>query len=184
MTAQVNAQTVAQSIEFTGLSRVTPESLQVALPMSAGQIATDEVLADSIRALYDTEQFSNVQAQVIGDKVVFHVTERPTIAEIKFEGNKLIPKEGLEQGLKSTGLVVGGVLKQSTVQMIASELENQYIAQGYYNSKVEAVQTELNGNRVKLELRFIEGKPAKVVDINIIGNEYFSTSQLKDELRL
>lgn len=184
MTAQVNAQTVAQSIEFTGLSRVTPESLQVALPMSAGQIATDEVLADSIRALYDTEQFSNVQAQVIGDKVVFHVTERPTIAEIKFEGNKLIPKEGLEQGLKSTGLVVGGVLKQSTVQMIASELENQYIAQGYYNSKVEAVQTELNGNRVKLELRFIEGKPAKVVDINIIGNEYFSTSQLKDELAL
>ena len=184
MTAQVNAQTVAQSIEFTGLSRVTPESLQVALPMSVGQIATDEVLADSIRALYDTEQFSNVQAQVIGDKVVFHVTERPTIAEIKFEGNKLIPKEGLEQGLKSTGLVVGGVLKQSTVQMIASELENQYIAQGYYNSKVEAVQTELNGNRVKLELRFIEGKPAKVVDINIIGNEYFSTSQLKDELAL
>ncbi len=184
MTAQVNAQTVAQSIEFTGLSRVTPESLQVALPMSAGQIATDEVLADSIRALYDTEQFSNVQAQVIGDKVVFHVTERPTIAEIKFEGNKLIPKEGLEQGLKSTGLVVGGVLKQSTVQMIASELENQYIAQGYYNSKVEAVQTKLNGNRVKLELRFIEGKPAKVVDINIIGNEYFSTSQLKDELAL
>mgnify|MGYP003599436489 CR=1 FL=1 len=47
MTAQVNAQTVAQSIEFTGLSRVTPESLQVALPMSAGQIATDEVLAES-----------------------------------------------------------------------------------------------------------------------------------------
>ncbi len=184
MTTHVYAQTVAQSIEFVGLSRVTPESLQVALPMSVGQIATDEVLAQSIRALYDTEQFSDVQANIVGDKVVFYVNERPTIAEIKFEGNKLIPKDGLEQGLKSTGLVVGGVLKQSTVQMIASELENQYISQGYYNSKVDVIQTKLDGNRVKLELRFIEGKPAKVVDVNIIGNQHFSTSQLKDELVL
>ena len=147
-------------------------------------MVSDEALANSIRALYDTEQFSNIQADVQGEKLTFYVTERPVIAELKFEGNKLIPKDGLEQGLKSTGLAVGNVLKQSTIQALESELENQYISQGYYNSDIEVKQTELDGNRVKLDLKFIEGKPAKVVDINIIGNQYFSSKSLKEELAL
>lgn len=172
---------VVDTVDFVGLSRVTPESLQVILPISEGQTVTDELLANSIRALYATEQFSNVQAEVKGDKLIFYVSERPVIAELKFEGNKLIPKDGLEQGLKSTGLVVGGILKQSTLKMLESELENQYISQGFYNSDIEIKQTTLEGNRVKLELRFIEGKAAKVVDINIIGNHHFSDEALKDE---
>lgn len=175
---------VADSIDFVGLSRVTPESLQVVLPFGEGQKVSDETLASSIQALYDTEQFSNVQAGVSGNKLTYHLTERPTIAEINFTGNKLIPKEGLEQGLKSTGLVQGGVLKQSTIQMLESELENQYIAQGYYNSDIEVTQTMLDGNRVKLDLKFVEGKAAKVVDINLIGNHHFKDEDLKDEFVL
>ncbi|MDO4895753.1 MAG: outer membrane protein assembly factor BamA [Moraxella sp.] len=175
---------VADSIDFVGLSRVTPESLQVVLPISEGQSVSDEMLARSIEALYATEQFSNVQADVSGGKLIYHLTERPTIAEINFTGNKLIPKDGLEQGLKSTGLVKGGVLKQATIKMLESELENQYISQGYYNSDIEVTQTVLDGNRVKLDLKFIEGKPAKVVDINLIGNHHFKDKDLKSEIAL
>lgn len=181
MTAPAYADFVVEEIEFVGLSRVTPESMQVVLPIGVGQTVTDAMLADSIHALYGTEQFSNVQADVNGETVVFHVTERPIIAEVNFKGNKLIPKDGLEQGLKSTGLAAGNVLKQSTVQMLENELENQYISQGYYNSNIKVIQTPLDGNRVKLDIEFIEGKAAKVVDINIIGNEHFSDEDLKDE---
>lgn len=175
---------VADSIEFVGLSRVTPESLQVVLPVSEGQNISDEMLANSIEALYATEQFSNVQASVSAGKLTYHLTERPTIADINFTGNKLIPKDGLEQGLKSTGLIKGGVLKQSTLKMLESELENQYISQGYYNSDIEVSQTLLDGNRVKLDLKFVEGKPAKVVDINLIGNQHFKDDEIKDEFAL
>lgn len=175
---------VVHSINVSGLSRVTPDSVQAVLPIATGQMVSDDELADSIRALYATEQFSNVQAQVGSDGVTFYVTERPVIADVKFDGNRLIPKDALEQGLKQAGLATGNVLKQSTVQMIASELENQYISQGYYNSKVEVKQTELDGNRVKLDIQFIEGKPARVADINIIGNEHFSDNALKDEFVL
>ncbi len=55
-----------------------------------------------------------------------------------FEGNKLIPKEGLEQGLGNAGLSVGDVLKQATLQGVANELQQQYISQGYYNSNIES----------------------------------------------
>lgn len=171
---------VVSDISFLGLKRLTADSLYPVLPISVGDTVNDERLAASIKALYATENFANIQSKVDGSKLIFEVVERPIIAEVNFEGNKLIPKEGLTQGLKNAGLAVGDVLKQATLLGVANELQQQYISQGYYNSDIEVDQTLLDGNRVKLDIRFIEGKPAKVVDINVIGNKHFSDSKIKD----
>lgn len=171
---------VVTDISFNGLQRLTPDSLYPVLPVSVGDTVTDAALAASIKSLYATENFADIQASVQGNQLIFDVVERPIIAEVNFEGNKLIPKEGLEEGLKNAGLAVGDVLKQATLQAVANELQQQYISQGYYNSDIEVDQTLLEGNRASLEVRFIEGKPAKVVDINVIGNKYFSDEDIKD----
>ncbi len=174
------AEFVVTDIGFNGLQRLTPDSLYPVLPITVGDTVNDSSLAASIKALYATENFADIQSRVDGGNLRFDVIERPTIAEVNFEGNKLIPKEGLEQGLDNAGLSVGNVLKQSTLQGVANELQQQYISQGYYNSDIEVDQTLLDGNRVKLDVRFIEGKPAKVVDINVIGNKHFSDEEIKD----
>ena len=174
------AEFVVTDIGFNGLQRLTPDSLYPVLPITVGDTVNDSRLAASIKALYATENFADIQSRVEGGQLRFDVVERPTIAEVNFDGNKLIPKEGLEQGLKNAGLSVGDVLKQSTLQGVANELQQQYISQGYYNSNIEVDQSVLDGNRVKLDVRFIEGKPSKVVDINIIGNSHFSDEEIKD----
>ena len=174
------AEFVVTDIGFNGLQRLTPDSLYPVLPITVGDTVNDSRLAASIKALYATENFADIQSRVEGGQLRFDVVERPTITEVTFEGNKLIPKEGLEQGLKNAGLSAGDVLKQSTLQGVANELQQQYISQGYYNSNIEVDQTVLDGNRVKLDVRFIEGKPSKVVDINIIGNKHFNDEEIKD----
>ncbi len=174
------AEFVVTDIGFNGLQRLTPDSLYPVLPITVGDTVNDSSLAASIKALYATEDFADIQSRVEGGQLRFDVVERPTIAEVNFDGNKLIPKEGLEQGLDNAGLSVGKVLKQATLQGVANELQQQYISQGYYNSDIEVEQTLLDGNRVKLDVRFVEGKPAKVVDINIIGNKHFSDEDIKD----
>ena len=174
------AEFVVTDIGFNGLQRLTPDSLYPVLPITIGDTVNDANLAASIKALYATENFADIQSRIEGGKLRFDVVERPTIAEVNFDGNKLIPKEGLEQGLNNAGLAVGNVLKQATLQGVANELQQQYISQGYYNSNIEVDQTLLDGNRVKLDVRFIEGKPAKVVDINIIGNKHFSDKEIKE----
>lgn len=171
---------VVTDIGFTGLQRLTADSLYPILPISVGDTITDSSLAASIKALYATENFANIQSRIEGNQLRFEVVERPIIAEVNFDGNKLIPKEGLTQGLQNAGLAVGDVLKQATLLGVANELQQQYISQGYYNSNIEVDQTLLDGNRIKLDVRFIEGKPAKVVDINIIGNKHFSDKQIRD----
>ncbi|WP_131669553.1 outer membrane protein assembly factor BamA [Psychrobacter pygoscelis] len=171
---------VVTDISFNGLQRLTADSLYPQLPVSVGDTVTDDAVAASIKSLYATGNFADIQASVQGSELVFNVVERPIIAEVNFEGNKLIPKEGLQEGLKNAGLAVGDVLKQATLQGVANELQQQYISQGYYNSDIEVDQTLLEGNRAKLDIRFIEGKPAKVVDINVIGNKHFSDEDIKD----
>lgn len=175
---------VANDIAITGLQRVTIESLQSVLPFRLGQVVSEAQLADGIKALYATGNFSDVQVYHQEGRIIYQVTERPLIAEINFEGNRLIPKEGLQEGLKNAGLAVGQPLKQATVQMIETELANQYISQGYYNTEITVKQTMLDGNRVKLDMTFAEGKPARVVDINIIGNQHFSDADLIDVLAI
>lgn len=173
-------QSVVSDVQFVGLNRLTPDSLYPSLYTNVGDVLNQTTLSKSIESLYATGNFANIQVQVDNGKVIYHVVERPIIAEVTFEGNKLIPREGLEEGLKYAGLSVGDVLKQSTLQNVANELQQQYISQGYYNSDIEVEQTVLDANRVALKVRFIEGKPAKVVDINVIGNKYFSNEDIKD----
>lgn len=175
---------MANDIAITGLQRVTIESLQSVLPFRLGQVVSEAQLADGVKALYATGNFSDVQVYHQEGRIIYQVTERPLIAEINFEGNRLIPKEGLQEGLKNAGLAVGQPLKQVTVQMIETELTNQYISQGYYNTEITVKQTMLDGNRVKLDMTFAEGKPARVVDINIIGNQHFSDADLIDVLAI
>ncbi len=171
---------IVKNIRFVGLNRLTPASLYPLIPVSVGEVMTPQDLAQSIEALFATGNFADIQSKIDEGQVIYYVVERPIIAEVNFEGNKLIPEEGLKQGLKAAGIAVGDVLKQSTLQNVANELQQQYIGQGYYNSDIEVEQTLLDGNRVRLQVRFIEGKPAKVLDINIIGNQYFSDEAIKD----
>ncbi len=175
---------VVTDISFMGLERLTPESLYPLLPISIGSRVTDANLADSVKSLYASNQFSDIQANINGNKLEFYVVERPVIAEVKFEGNKLIPTEGLKKGLKQAGLAEGELLKQSTLVNVANELQQQYIQQGYYNSDINVDQQLIDGNRAKVDMTFKEGKPAEVVDINVIGNKSFSDSEIKDVFAL
>ena len=185
MATQVHAaDVVANDIAISGLQRITIDSLQTVLPFRLGQVVSDAQLAEGVSALYATGHFSDVQVYAQDGRIVFQVTERPLIAEINFEGNRLIPKDALEEGLRNAGLAVGQPLKQATVKMIESELANQYMMQGYYNTEITIKQTMLDGNRVKLDMTFAEGKAARVVDINIIGNQHFSDRDLIDEMAI
>lgn len=171
-------------VKFNGLQRISADSLYPLIAVNAGETATDSNIAESIKALYATGNFSDVKASQAGNVLVFNVIERPVIARVSFDGNKLIPKEALTDGLKRIGIAEGNVLKQATVEQIQNELKQQYNQQGYYNSEVEVIQTPLDGNRVALNFKFTEGKPARVVDIKILGNQHFSDKEIKQAMNI
>lgn len=171
-------------IQFKGLNRLTADSLYPMIEINAGDTATQNNIAQSIKALYATGNFSNIKANRLDNILIFDVVERPVIADVSFDGNKLIPKEALNEGLKRIGISEGNVLKQATLTQIQNELKQQYDQQGFYNSDIKVTRTDLENNRVALKFEFKEGKPARIVDINIVGNSKFSDEKIKEVLNI
>lgn len=175
---------VAQDIKFDGLVRLTPANLYSMLPIKSGDRVNDAVLNNAIHSLYNSGLFDDIKASQQGGTLVFNVVERPVISKVEFKGNKLIPKEALQDGLKKMGIAEGEVLKKSTLQNIETELEQQYVQQGRYNANVSVTTTPRPNNRVDLTINFNEGKAAKVVEINVIGNTVFSDDEIKQAFSL
>ncbi|MDN5434037.1 MAG: outer membrane protein assembly factor BamA, partial [Acinetobacter sp.] len=158
---------IARDIRVDGLVRLTQQNVLALLPINSGDRVNDPAIADSIRALYASNLFDDIQASNQDGVLVFKVIERPVISKINFKGNKLIPKEALTDGLKKMGLAEGEVLKKSALQTLETELEQQYAQQGRYDADIKVEQVAQPNNRVELNINFNEGKPAKVFDINI-----------------
>ncbi|MEG0481508.1 MAG: outer membrane protein assembly factor BamA [Acinetobacter sp.] len=170
---------IARDIRVDGLVRLTQNSVIALLPITSGERVNEPAIADSIRALYASNLFDDIQASNQDNVLVFKVVERPVISKINFKGNKLIPKEALEEGLKKMGLAEGEVLKKSALQTLETELEQQYAQQGRYDANISVEQVARPNNRVDLDIHFDEGKPAKVFDINVIGNTVFNDDDIK-----
>ncbi|ENX30069.1 MULTISPECIES: outer membrane protein assembly factor BamA [Acinetobacter] len=170
---------IVQDIKFDGLVRLTPDNVYGLVPINSGDRVNDPVIANAIRSMYASGLFDDIKAVQQGNTLVFQVVERPVISKIELKGNKLIPKEALEDGLKKMGLAEGEVLKKSALQTIETELEQQYMQQGRYDADITVTTTPRPNNRVELLIDFIEGKAAKVFDINIIGNTVFKESDIK-----
>ena len=170
---------LARDIRIDGLVRLTPASIYSMLPINSGDRVSDPMVAEAIRTLYASGLFDDIKAYKEKDVLVFKVVERPVISKLEFKGNKLIPKEALEQGLKKMGIAEGEVFKKSALQTIETELEQQYIQQGRYDADVTVETVARPNNRVELKLNFNEGTAAKIFDINIIGNTVFSDSDIK-----
>ncbi|MDR0238224.1 outer membrane protein assembly factor BamA [Acinetobacter sp.] len=170
---------IARDIRVDGLVRLTQQNVLALLPINSGDRVSDAAIAESIRALYASNLFDDIQASNQDSVLVFKVIERPVISKINFKGNKLIPKEALTDGLKKMGLAEGEVLKKSALQTLETELEQQYAQQGRYDADIKVEQVARPNNRVELNINFNEGKAAKVFDINIIGNTVVNDDDIK-----
>ncbi|KYQ81925.1 outer membrane protein assembly factor BamA [Acinetobacter lactucae] len=170
---------VVRDIRIDGLVRLTPANVSTMLPINSGDRVNEPMIAEAIRTLYATGLFDDIKASRDNDTLVFNVVERPIISKLEFKGNKLIPKEALEQGLKKMGIAEGEVFKKSALQTIETELEQQYTQQGRYDADVTIDTIARPNNRVELKLNFNEGTAAKVFNINIIGNTVFKDSEIK-----
>lgn len=175
---------IAQDVKIEGLVRLTPANVYSMLPIKSGDRVNDAMLNNAIHTLYDSGLFDDIKATQQGNTLVFNVVERPIISKVEFKGNKLIPKEALQDGLKKMGVAEGEVLKKSTLQNLETELEQQYNQQGRYNADIKIETTPRPNNRVDLTINFNEGKAAKVINISVIGNTVFSDDEIKQAFAL
>jgi len=170
-----------KDIRIEGLQRIAAGTVLSYLPVEPGQTMDDAAAEKSIRALFKTGFFSDVELERQGDILIVKVTERPSIASLTVRGNKDIKTDQLMKGLKSAGLAEGQTFDRLTLDQMRQQLIAQYNDRGKYNVTVDPHVTRLDRNRVAIDIEIKEGKAAKIQEINIVGNRSFTDREIRDD---
>ncbi len=170
-----------QDIRVDGLARISAGTVFSYLPVEKGDVVDRGRAADAIRALYKTGFFKDVQMTRQGDILVVTVIERPAISKIEIEGNKDIKDEDLLKGLTEIGLAEGETFDRLQLDRLTQELERQYNNRGKYNVSIKPTVTELDRNRVEIQIDIVEGKAAKIKHLNVVGNETYDDDEIRED---
>ena len=173
-----------RDIRVEGLQRVEPGTVFASVPVRVGETYTDDKGAAAIRALFALGLFKDVRLETQGDVLVVVVEERPTVAGLEFIGLKEFDKDVLLKALKEVGLSEGRPYDKALADKAEQELKRQYIGRSLYGAEVVTTATPVERNRVNLSFSITEGAPAKIKQIQIIGNKAFSESTLRDQFNL
>lgn len=173
-----------KDIKLEGLQRISVGTVFNYLPIKPGDNIDSSKIKNAIRVLFKTGFFKDVHIEREGEVLVVFVAERPAINEINIEGYDAIPKDQLENALNQLGLVKGRVFNRSLLEGLQQELQRQYYSLGKYNIKIDVQQTQLERNRVDINIKLAEGEAAEIYSVNIIGNKKFSDEKLIQQFAL
>jgi outer membrane protein insertion porin family len=169
---------IVDDIRVEGLDRISPGAVFNYLPISVGDSVDDTRSRDAVRALFKTGFFKDVRLERDGDVLVVIVSERETIADVTFEGNKAIKTEDLLKGLEEVGFAKGEVFNEAKLDKVLQELKRQYYSNGKYGIRIDHELIPIDDKTIEVAFTVAEGDAAKIKQINIIGNEAFTDEEI------
>lgn len=176
---------MVKNIEVEGANRIDLETINTYLSISKGEFLDRELSQKSIRSLYQTGFFEDVSLyKKDSNTLVIKVIERPSISEVIIKGNKLIDSDILNDALDSLGLKTGRIYNQVDLERVVLDLKRRYQNQGYYAADIDITSEALPRNRVALKVTIVEGEPATIGRITLVGNEIYSDQRLKALLQM
>ena len=172
-----------ESIQVDGLYRVTPGSASRYIYHEVGAPLDVPTVTEDIKRLYSSGFFSDVQVtkRPQGDGIALHyqVVERPTIDQIRYEGNDELD---LEEIRKVVDIKPLSILSTPRIQANARKIEDLYTEEGYYLASVSHRLVEKPDNLVDLVFVIQEGSEVEVKTITFLGNKALSDQKLKENM--
>ena len=175
----VNAQPIA-SIKVEGVQRIEPATVVSYLTVKPGDQFDPQLINESLKTLFETGFFSDIQMIRQDNQLIVSVTENPIINEIAFEGNDEAKEEEL---LSETQLRPRLVYTRAKVQDDIERLLQIYRRMGFYAATIDPKIIKLDQNRVNLVYEIFEGEKTKVRAINFVGNKRFSDDVLREAIQ-
>ena len=182
--ATAAADFVVEDIRVDGAQNIEVGTIFNYLPIKVGDVADEALINQSIKALFATGFFQDVEIRRQEGILIVAVSERPAISDVDFSGNKDIDDEAIERALAQVGVTQGRIFREPLLEELVQAIEEQYFAKGRYSATVDAVVTPVDLNRVSVSLTIDEGRVARIREINIVGNEVFSDKELLSEISL
>ncbi len=170
---------IINQVSVSGNERVEPETIASYLTVRPGDYFDPAALDQSLKNLFSTGLFSDVELTESGGSLIVRVVENPIINRIIFEGNKKLDNDEL---IEEVRLRPRQVFTRARVRADVQRMLELYRRSGRFAAIIEPKVVQQDQNRVDLVFEIQEGPKTKVSKINFIGNKVFSDGDLRDVL--
>jgi len=164
-------------IVVEGNQRIEPATITSYMLVRPGDTFDPERIDLSLKTLFATGLFADVQVEQRGADLVVSVIENPIINRVIFEGLRTLDEDDLEDEVQARPR---SVFTPARAQADVQRIVEVYRRAGRFAAQVTPQVRELDQNRVDLIFEVDEGPVTGVRDVNFIGNEVFSDRTLRD----
>ena len=168
---------IVEAIDVTGNQRIEADTVRNYMLLRPGDEFDAGRLDRSLKSLFATGLFKDVQVGREGNRILVQVVENPIVNRVAFEGNHKISDDVLSKEIQ---LRPRAVFTTQAAQADRQRIAELYARRGRFAATVEPKIIELDQNRVDLVYEIQEGEAALVARINFVGNASYSDSRLKE----
>ncbi len=173
------APTVIRSIQVQGNQRVEANTVASYLLFAPGDPYSENRIDLSIKTLYQTGLFADVNIDPRDGNVLIQVVENPIINRVILEGNKSLKDEKITDEVEAEPR---SIFTRSKVQEDVQRIIELYRQSGRFAANVVPKVVQQPQNRVDLIFEITEGPVTGVKRINFIGNNQYSDGALRKEI--
>ena len=169
-------------IVINGNQRIESAAISNMIRSKAGFPLSKAQVRDDIRTLYKSGYFQYIEVDfdAKNGELIFEVQEKKTIVDVKFEGNQEEKVKDLEKQIKVKKFTY---LDKGKVQEDADKIKQFYDSKGFYLAEVEPTFVEKDKNQIEVIYKITEYQKVEVRRIDFMGNQKFSSDELKKVMR-
>ncbi len=165
-----------RAVEVQGNRRVDRSTIFFYVRLREGKRYTNIELVKQIRAdvrsIYKLGFFRDVRVQVEslegGLRVVYALSEKPTVNKIEIMGNSGVDAEKIRDRITVKPQTI---VNESALKETVRNIRKLYLEQGYYFARIEAVLKKTAQNAVSVTFLIDEGESVRIEAIHFRGNE-------------
>ncbi len=174
---------IAQSIQIPGLEEKDREHILQLLPQKVGEPLDRGRVRDSIRSLYATGRFADIQAEVApsGDGVtlIFRTSANFFVGAVRVEGAPARPTSN--QIVNASKLQLGELYTREKLDHALENILQLMQENGYYRARVtgESVANPAT-QQVDILFHVTRGEQARVGEVKVTGTSAMSVIEVQD----
>ena len=157
---------VINTINFTGMHQISPTVALRMLNFEKGDYVNEEILDKAIKNYYKQGYFTDIYADVEGDVLTFHFTEKPVISQIELKGYKENDEEVLKNIIQ---IKKGSLYNEKKLESAKKRIMEAISQDGKIDSVVEIQKEYLDNGSIKVTFVVNEGEEIIIEKLRYSG---------------
>ncbi|MBV9734422.1 MAG: outer membrane protein assembly factor BamA [Acidisphaera sp.] len=172
-----NPSDTIESVRVEGNQRIEPGTIRSYMLLQPGDTFDPDRMDRSLKTLYATGLFSDVNLHREGRTLVVRVAENPIVDRVAFEGNSHLTDDQLRNEVQ---LRPRAVFTVAQAQADRQRLLDLYARRGRFAASVDPQIIRQSENRVDVVYKINEGPATLISRIAFVGNHAFGEDRLRE----